>query len=62
MENPNEYNDDLFTEAVNELTGAVASMWEAGASPENIADAVKDALLGERANEGGDIAVTIAAA
>ena len=46
--NPNEYNEDAFNEASNEFQGnaseMLAQLWEAGASSEDIAAEINDAL------------------
>ena len=44
MENPNEYDDELFTQSSNDVIEGVLGMWEAGASEEDILACVKDAL------------------
>lgn len=44
MDNPNEYDDEAFTQSSNDLIEATYGMWEAGASEEDILNAVKDAL------------------
>lgn len=44
MSNPNEYNDEAFLQADMALHDAIASMWEAGASEDNIMDSVKNAI------------------
>lgn len=36
MKNPNEYDDDAYTKASNELFEAVANLWNAGASQNDI--------------------------
>jgi hypothetical protein len=42
--NPFDYDDDSFTRASGEMMSSIESMWSAGASPDDIANAVKDAL------------------
>lgn len=42
MENPNEYDDDAFVEASNNLSDAINAMWEAGASIEDIRKEAND--------------------
>lgn len=42
--NPSEYDDDSFTSASVRMMGGIESMWEAGGTPTDIANAVKDAL------------------
>lgn len=44
MENPNPYNDDKYAESSSRLHSAIGSMWEAGASIENIEDTISNAL------------------
>lgn len=45
-ENPNEYDDESFTNASNGLVGYVSELWEAGASIDDIQNVIKDALEG----------------
>lgn len=47
MENPNEYDDDAYLRAMDELVSAVVAMWEAGASLDNIAEEVRNGLDNE---------------
>lgn len=44
MGNPNDYDDDKYLEASNELDSAVASLWAAGAELEDIEEIFKNAL------------------
>ena len=43
-ENPNEYDDEAYTQASNDLFDAIFAMWEAGAAEDDIQAIVKDAL------------------
>lgn len=43
MENPNEYNDERYTYGTVELSHAIQTMWNAGASEENIATELTNA-------------------
>lgn len=44
VDNPNEYDDDAFTRASVEANSAIEALFEAGASGENIADVIENAL------------------
>jgi len=44
MDNPNEYNDEMYSRESLDLDSAVQGMWEAGASLEEIADTVRNAF------------------
>ena len=44
MENPNEYNDEEYNRGVEALQEAVADLWNAGASEDNIMDEVANAV------------------
>lgn len=43
-DNPHEYDDNAFTDASNRMIGYVSELWSAGGTPDDIANAVKDAL------------------
>lgn len=43
-QNPNEYDEELFLEANNAIDQAVSEMWDSGASPQDIRDAVNNAI------------------
>jgi hypothetical protein len=42
--NPNEYDDDTYTLAVTDLHDVIVSLWNAGASLENLCDEISNAL------------------
>jgi hypothetical protein len=42
--NPNEYDDEAFLKASNELMDAVAMLWEAGAEVKDIEGEFKNAM------------------
>ena len=42
--NPNRYDEELFLEASNAIDQAVSEMWDSGASPQDIRDAVDNAI------------------
>lgn len=44
VENPNEYNDDDWTTASIKVMSAITAMWSAGATLDDITDAVASAL------------------
>lgn len=44
INNPNDYNDEKYTEASVKLYAAVASMWSAGSSLDHIAETIQSAL------------------
>jgi hypothetical protein len=44
MENPNEYNDEEWGRWSVEVDTSIQAFWEAGATVEEIAEAVKNAL------------------
>jgi len=44
MENPNEYDDDAYTQAANELFEAVMGLWAAGASEDDISGLFDNAM------------------
>jgi hypothetical protein len=62
-ENPNAYDDDAYTEAVNELQGNVPEIidkcWRAGASIDNLEDELQNALQESEAFEGRTVLVTL---
>lgn len=44
MENPNEYDDEAYTEASNAFFEAVQALWEAGAEEDDIRRQFENAL------------------
>lgn len=44
VENPNEYDDEEFTNASNRADPAIQAMWEAGARLSDIEDTIANAL------------------
>lgn len=44
MQNKNEYKDELFAQGSNELQTAIDTLWEAGASMDNIEGEIANAL------------------
>lgn len=44
MDNPNEYNDEMYSKESVDLDSAVQGMWEAGASLDEIAETVRNAF------------------
>lgn len=50
MDNPHEYDDEQFVNASNDLDEAVGSLWEAGASEDDIKGAFENALQNARQN------------
>lgn len=44
MKNPNEYNESEYGRSSTEAVFALSTMWEAGASLDEIKDAVEDGL------------------
>jgi hypothetical protein len=44
MENPNEYNDVAFLDALAVMEQAVIKMWKAGATTDDIVQACVDAI------------------
>jgi len=44
MENPNEYNDEAYTSASNDLFSAISGLWEAGADEQDIQSQFDQAL------------------
>jgi hypothetical protein len=44
MDNPNEYDDERYTSGSNDLIEAVGTLWEAGASEDEIRREFEQAL------------------
>lgn len=57
MENPNPYDDGLFTKRSMDVSDAIGAMWEAGASIDDIANDVANGI--ENAEGGGPVNCTI---
>jgi hypothetical protein len=43
MSNPHEFNDKLYNRAVRRLQGAIAALWNSGATWETIEDEIEEA-------------------
>jgi hypothetical protein len=43
--NPNPYDQTAYDRAVKRLQTAIAALWKAGATPQQIEDEVEDAML-----------------
>jgi hypothetical protein len=59
IENENEYDDGAYTRATNDLANAVANLWNAGASLDNLESELEMAL--ENATGRGVLISVIAA-
>lgn len=44
MENPNEYDDDGFTQGCIQTSNAIGLLWDAGATLDQISEEVRNAL------------------
>lgn len=44
MDNPNEYNDEMYSKESVDLDSAIQGIWEAGASLDEIEEIIKNGL------------------
>ncbi len=44
MKNENDFDEELYVRSANSVHSGLASMWDAGASTENITDVLRNAL------------------
>ena len=44
MKNENEYNDDAYVRGSNQIENGISTLWEGGASIDNIEDVISNAL------------------